>query len=407
MRSRDPLDLLPPRILVVDDERQIHAALRLRIGFGNDLVFCSDARSAVQRVSEERFDLCLVDIHMPEMDGFGFIDAARKADPQLGYVVLSAFDSDENLRRTIPLQVYDFISKPLPSKQAFEGRIQGWVDATRTRRREHALAQQADTLACERDSARMERDVELVASESARDALLQTASLLTTISAHYLSACSVLAPKSRSDSSLITLLRAMEQGRRATDAVMNIVDRFLGSAYGSRDTSPAMVNDGIRDAIILARRDSAVQQLNKFVHFTPIDLQLPLRGLSGISFLLLVLPSLAAALSLSAPNTTVGVSGERWPRLDMLLTSPRTRSHLWLNRRNSLISHAGWVITITASAPALTRASAEEWLKGEFAPLATITARGVIEGVQKAHGLLGFAVAPESQDFRLFLALPA
>src|SRR5688500_7007106 len=105
--SRDVIELLTPRILVVDDERQIHASIRLRLGQMYELVSCFDAHDALEKLSTDRFDLWFADIHMPEMDGFAFIDAARKRDPGLGYVVLSAFDSDENLRRTIPLQVYD------------------------------------------------------------------------------------------------------------------------------------------------------------------------------------------------------------------------------------------------------------------------------------------------------------
>src|SRR5262245_49387372 len=101
--KHDPIDLMPPRILVVDDEQQIHASLRLRLGASSELVFCQNAREALGKVAQHRFDLCFADIHMPEMDGLKFIDAARKVDPQLGYVVLSAFDTDENLRRTIPL----------------------------------------------------------------------------------------------------------------------------------------------------------------------------------------------------------------------------------------------------------------------------------------------------------------
>src|SRR5688572_17434984 len=112
--SIDPVDLMPARILVVDDEQQIHASMRLRLGNDHELVFSFGGPDALRKLSQDRFDLCFADIHMPEMDGLRFIDAARTIDPQLGYVVLSAFDTDDNLRRTIPLQVYDFISKPLP-----------------------------------------------------------------------------------------------------------------------------------------------------------------------------------------------------------------------------------------------------------------------------------------------------
>src|SRR4051812_13476081 len=110
----DPIAMMTPRVLVVDDERQIHASFRLRLGRHYELVFSFNGHDALERVRTERFDLCFADIHMPRMDGLKFIELAREVDPDLGFVVVSAFDTSDNLRRTIPLQVYTFLSKPLP-----------------------------------------------------------------------------------------------------------------------------------------------------------------------------------------------------------------------------------------------------------------------------------------------------
>jgi len=381
--------------------------MRLRLGGEHELFFSFGGPEALEKLANDRFDLCFADIHMPEMDGLRFIDAARTIDPQLGYVVLSAFDTDDNLRRTIPLQVYDFISKPLPERNEFEARIHGWVEATRKRRREHSLSQHADTLASERDSARMERDVELVASESARDGLQQTATLLTSMDAQFLWACTFLNARVKSDPTLMPLLRAMEVGRRAAEAAVNVTERFLGSAYGSRDSSPALVNEGIRDAINQILRDPAIQELNKTIHFVPLEITLPLRGISGIAFLLMILPAIGAALSLSASNSTIAIRGEHFGRLDAMLKDPKLRTHFWINRRNALTSHPAWLIVISSTCPALTRTQAEQWLKGEFRALSGITPRGLIEGVQKCHGMIGFSVSPQDQNFRLCLALPS
>ena len=150
------IDLVTPRILVVDDERQIHASLRLRLAKQYELVCCFDALTALRTLAAERFDLCLVDIHMPEMDGLAFIEAAQRSDPALGYVVLSAFDSSENLRRTIPLHVFEFIGKPLPDRDGFEARIPEWVNRTRAQRRDQALARQAAVINQDLGLARME-----------------------------------------------------------------------------------------------------------------------------------------------------------------------------------------------------------------------------------------------------------
>lgn len=404
--SPDSVDLLPPRILIVDDERQIHASLRLRLGREYDLAFCFDARDALERIRQDRFDLCLADIHMPHMDGLDFIDAARHVDPGLGYVVVSAFDTDENLRRAIPLQVYDFIPKPFPERHEFEARIPGWVDQTRQRRRDQTLAQQAGSIASDRESARLEREVELIASETARDALLQAAGLLTTIHAHLVSATTLVAARVKNDPSASHLLRNLGEARKTADAAMNVTEGFFDSAYGNRDTSPALVNEGVRHAIGIATRMGRTEETRKAVDFTPLDDRLPLRGVSGIEFLLMLVPALGAALALAPEGTTVGIQGEHFSRLENVLREPRLKNHLWLNRKHALNSHAGIILAVTGSAAPLARGQLEAWFKGEYTPLAAVTPRGLLSGVKKSQGLLGVAQPPQAAQFQLLLALP-
>jgi DNA-binding response OmpR family regulator len=405
MTTTDATDLLPPRILAVDDERRIHASLRLRLGKDYELVFCADAREALDTLQNNRFDLCLVDIRMPRMDGFAFIEAARAHDPGLGYVVLSACDTDENLRRSIPLQIYDFIPKPLPDRDGFEARIPEWIARTRDRRREQNLARQAGTVAQDRDSARLEREVEVVASETARDALLQTASLLTTIHAHLVTATSALSSKAKADPSLASLLRNLEEARKTADATVSVAEGFFNSAYGNRDSSPAAVHAGLTHAISIACRMSRTTETNLAVDYLPVDTPFPIRRISGIDFLLMMVPALSAALTLAAANTTVRVRGEHLSRIDGITKDPRFRNFLWVNRRYATGSEAGLLLSIGANAPSLSRTAAEAWLKGEHAPLAAVTARGLVLGVQKAKGLIGLAV-DSSEPFTIVLALP-
>ena len=404
--NHQPVDLTPPRILVVDDERQIHASLRLRLGEEYSLIFCFAAQEALERLAENRFDLCLVDIHMPKMDGVTFIDAARKVDPELGYVVISAFDTDDNLRRVIPLQVYEFISKPLPQKNGFETRLPEWIEKTRLRRREVELARHAGTIASDLDSAELEHDVEFVASENARTALRQTANLLTTVHAHLLSAATQLAQKSRAEPGSALFQRNLDEARRTAEAAMTVAQGFFDSAYGLRDSSPAMVNDGVRDAIGIAIQSSRAEEANKAVDFKPFDSRLSIRGISGINFLLTIVPAIGAALSIAPANTTVGIYGENLSRLDGILKDPKLRSYLWANRRHALNGQPGVAIAITVNTSPLGRAQTEAWLKDEYAPLDTFSARGLLAGVQRCQGLAGFAVSPQSSQFRIILALP-
>lgn len=404
--SSNPIDLMTPRVLVLDDERQIHASLKLRLGPDYELVSCFNAHDALEAIAREQFDLCFVDIHMPKMDGLSFIEAARRVDEELGYVIISAFDTDENLRRAIPLQVYEFISKPLPDRDGFEARVPEWVARTRQNRRSHHLAEHTHAIANDRDSARLELEIEFVASEAARDALLQTAGLLTTVHAHLVSAASLTATRTQSDSNMAQLLRSLEQAKRMADAAMTAAQSFFETAYGNRDSSPALVNDGVREAISIASRVSHANDANKVVDFRSVDVSLPLYRLSGIEFLLMMVPVLAVALIMAPANTTVRVNGEQVARLDKAIRDPRLSSHLWTNRRNVLGSRSAVLLTVTTSAPPLAKPQVEAWLRGDYPPLSALAQRGLMMGIDKCQGAVGFSTLPAARQFQIVLALP-
>jgi CheY-like chemotaxis protein len=399
-------DLLQPRVLIVDDERQIHASIRLRIGNEYALTCCTDARSALARISEQQFDLCFADIHMPNVDGIKFIEEAQKLDPQLGYVILSAFDTDENLRRSIPLQVFAFIPKPLPDREGFETQIEDWVLRTRDSRRRHALTKQAASLAGDLDAAKLEREVELVASETARDALLQTVNLLTTIHAHLVTCTAMLAARAKGEPSLIPPLRNLEEAKKAANAAVSVGEEFFGSAYGNRDTSPAIVDTGLRQAADIASRMCKAADRNLCLDIEKIDDRTPLRTLTGIDFLLLSIPLIGAALTLSPPNSTLRVTGSVVQRIDVGYCDSRFRRYLWFNRRSALISHPGVRLDFTTSAAPFSVAGAEDWLNNCHAPLARITTRGLVMGLQKSKGLFAIAVAPAASHFHAIVLLP-
>jgi CheY-like chemotaxis protein len=103
------------RILIVDDDFENRALLRRRLereGF-----YAADeggGPAAIARLRREKFDLVLLDLFMPGMDGFEVL-AALKADTELRsfpVVVLSALDDQETAVRSIESGAEDFLSKP-------------------------------------------------------------------------------------------------------------------------------------------------------------------------------------------------------------------------------------------------------------------------------------------------------
>lgn len=399
-------DMVSPTLLILDDEKPIHSSLRLRLSDNYQLTCLSSPSEALTVIGSQAFDLCIVDVHMPEMDGLAFIETARALDPALGFVVLSGFDSEENLRRAIPLQVLEFIGKPLPDRAGFEERIPEWIAYTQNRRRELTLAKGSETIERDLELALIERDVESTASESAREALLQTANLLTTVQALLLSASHALDPLHRADPRLAAVLRSLQEARRNAEQAGAIAEGYFGSAYADRESSPAVIDPCLRHAVAISLRLAKAEERRLVVDLTPLGRELLASGLTGIDFLLMFVPVLIQTLAVAATGTTVQLHCEELVRLEDAIANPRRRSFLWINRRNATISGPGILLSIRASATALDESVARAWLSGNTTPVLHVPSRGLLHGVQKARGLLGFAVRPATGRFEIVLALP-
>jgi CheY-like chemotaxis protein len=402
----DPADSLVPTILVVDDEHHIHSSLRLRLGENYRLISATSPKEALACVAREPMDLCIVDIHMPGMNGFSFIEEARKADPELGYVVLTAFDSDENLRRAIPLQVLEFIPKPLPERSELERNIPDWVERIRARRREAGLAKDSARIMHDLEVAQIERDVESTASESAREALLQSASLLTTAQAVLLNASLHLEASAKGDPRLTSTMRYLSEARKQVEAAANITEGYFGSAYADRDNSPALVDACARHAAAIATRIARAADHKKLVDYQALGRDLLVAELTGIDFLLLLVPTLVRALELSTPGTTVRVVAEPTSRIDETCRAARNRDFLWVNRRHAFGSRPGVMLTISGSGAAPSEAEAGLWLRDSGTGQMRSSSRGLVRGIQKARGLLGLSVGTGVSRFTMVIVLP-
>ena len=103
-----------PRILVVDDEQHMcDVCTRVLQRGGYDVVATSDPKVAVWTLrSDQRFDLLLTDIKMPEMSGLDLARIARERDPAIAIIIMTGFASMENLHQSVQRGVADFIFKP-------------------------------------------------------------------------------------------------------------------------------------------------------------------------------------------------------------------------------------------------------------------------------------------------------
>jgi two-component system nitrogen regulation response regulator NtrX len=106
--------LTAERILVVDDEAGVRSSLQGILedeGYRVDTV--ESAESALARISAGRYDLILLDIWLPNMDGITALARIRERDPDAAVVMISGHGTIETAVRAIQLGAYNFVEKPL------------------------------------------------------------------------------------------------------------------------------------------------------------------------------------------------------------------------------------------------------------------------------------------------------
>lgn len=104
------------RILVVDDNEDNRYTLtrRLRRDGYVDVVAAANGREALEQLAETDFDLVLLDIMMPEMDGYSVLENLRASGrlASLPVIVISALDDFDSVVRCIEMGAEDYLPKP-------------------------------------------------------------------------------------------------------------------------------------------------------------------------------------------------------------------------------------------------------------------------------------------------------
>ena len=137
------------RILIADDESDIRSVLRLYMeDAGFEVVEAADGQEALDALSAQQIDLCLLDIMMPVLDGYHVLKRIRETS-DLPVIVISAKGQDPEKILGLNLGADDYMVKPFNPLEAVAR-----VNATLRRARGTAAqARPADVLRC--------RDLEL------------------------------------------------------------------------------------------------------------------------------------------------------------------------------------------------------------------------------------------------------
>ena len=135
-------------VLVVDDNEDNRYTLTRRLkrqGY-DEVATAEDGRKALEMLGARSFDLVLLDIMMPEMDGYEVLEA-MKADSKLRgipVVMISALDEIDSIVRCIELGAEDYLPKPF-NPTLLRSRVEACLEKKRLRDRETAYLERPES----------------------------------------------------------------------------------------------------------------------------------------------------------------------------------------------------------------------------------------------------------------------
>lgn len=109
---------MPTRIMVVDDEKSMCEFMRIMLSKeGYDVRSDTSASHALETLdriqpTKDKIDLVISDLMMPEMSGIDLLTRAKSIDPELDFIVMTAFASVETAIEALKKGAFDYVSKP-------------------------------------------------------------------------------------------------------------------------------------------------------------------------------------------------------------------------------------------------------------------------------------------------------
>jgi putative nucleotidyltransferase with HDIG domain len=101
------------KILVVDDEPGMRDWLSFELRQqGYMVVAASNGNEGLEKVNQGKFDIAIIDIMMPEMDGITFLGHLKRIDPDIEAIMTTGFGTLETAIASMRKGVYDYINKP-------------------------------------------------------------------------------------------------------------------------------------------------------------------------------------------------------------------------------------------------------------------------------------------------------
>lgn len=136
----------PPRILIVDDETSVRFVLKNTLkNEGYAVNTAVHGGEALEKLSENSYDLLLLDLQMEPVDGLQVLTEIKELDPDLTVIILTAYGSVESAVEALRYGAFDYLFKPA-TPDTIRQRVQDGLQYRQQNLRQRHLMSQVEAL---------------------------------------------------------------------------------------------------------------------------------------------------------------------------------------------------------------------------------------------------------------------
>ena len=107
------------KILIVDDDKSIRKGLSLALDHKYNTLTAANGYEALRIFENERPDIMLLDVGLPEIDGSEVLKRLKRNHPDASVIMVTAAEDIKTIVETIKLGAYDYLVKPIDSQELF------------------------------------------------------------------------------------------------------------------------------------------------------------------------------------------------------------------------------------------------------------------------------------------------
>jgi DNA-binding response OmpR family regulator len=123
-----------PKLLIVEDDKNLSVVVKDYLTLsGYDVTLCEDGKSAWETFKDNCFDLCILDVMLPKLDGFSLGEMIRQQNESVPILFLTAKSAKEDKIKGFKLGADDYILKPFNIEELVL-RIEVFLKHTRNQR---------------------------------------------------------------------------------------------------------------------------------------------------------------------------------------------------------------------------------------------------------------------------------